>query len=197
MKRIITACYLFLFSISAFAQQENAKAHLAMQQMDVPEWVQSYREKGSLLGETLSEVCVMAGRSSIPVPDHGVERHMMAVYDALSDYAFQALTQIDSTGLRTEALLDYDLLDTWTDNEKYEYVLLKIYPGRHRFTGRRSLFSEKAENNNSECEMFEYEYSFSAFSYTFNCEETRSSSGGKARTEKNCRIGPYWYSRSN
>lgn len=193
MKRVIIAIYTFCLSFSVFAQQNFS----GMFQANEPEWVQSYREKGLLLGETFSEVCVMAGRSIFPVPEHGVERHMMAAYDALSEYSFLKLCQIDSTGLRTEALLDYDLLDTWTDNEKYEYVLLKIYPGRHRFTGRRSLFSEKAENNNSECEMFEYEYSFSAFPYTFNCEETRSSSSGKARTKIICRIGPYWYSRSN
>ena len=196
MKRAIIVLFFFCFSFSVIAQQNSWKGEQAKSFSDEPEWVQVFLEKGATLGASFSEACMMVGRSIISVPDHGVERHMMAVYDALSNYAYMAHTQIDSTGMRTEARLDYDLLDTWTDNEKYEYVLLKIYPGRHKFTGRSQSFSEKADNNDSVCEMFECEYSFSAFAYPLRYEVTSNSSCGVTETKILCVLGPYHYSKA-
>lgn len=81
--------------------------------------------------------------TSEPMPNNGVERHMMAVYRALSKYAPRADSLISgyavisgnssSSNSKIACYIDYTILQNFVDEIGREHVLLRITSGNHLF----------------------------------------------------------------
>lgn len=124
MKRLFLLC-TFILSINLHGQ-------------DVPNWVSN----PNLISDSL-----YIGKS-LPTKEHPVERHIVAMFDAMASFAsnnpidtskvFMArsvYSQSDNNfSTNKQAFIDWQLIDNYVDASGVEYVLLKITPGLHLFT---------------------------------------------------------------
>ena len=167
--------------------------------LDRPEWVSNYlNSRPFLRGEETLEECEVVGRSIVPAPDNGLERHMMAVYDALGTYAFYVSTQVkvsgDGSEQKAEASIDYTLLDNWIDKDGYEFVLLRVRPGHHRLEVKftDSHYSERSEDLMArDVTQGKQEYRFSAFCFPEKYYYEEIYEDGKWTYKALCEIGGF------
>lgn len=110
--------------------------------------------------------------TSEPMPNNGVERHMMAVYRALSKYAPRADSIIshyavvsgNSSNSEIICYIDYTILQNFVDEIGREHVLLRITSGNHFFYYTETTETE-SNGDSIFIESYKSEYSFSAFNY--------------------------------
>lgn len=82
---------------------------------------------------------------SLPMQENGLERHLMAIYDALAEYC-RSNCKIDeirsiheethttsSSSFSDSVSVDFSVLHNWIDANGVEYVFLDISPGNHIF----------------------------------------------------------------
>lgn len=131
MRRLFLLSTILVLSNALFSQ-------------DLPDWVKNPLNKpaGTYIGE------------SLPSKEYPVERHIVALYDAMATYGRSNMQQTLQDTSRTVTIrkeiisgeekdysdmsrniinIDWELIDNYVDNSGVEYVLLKIWPGPHPF----------------------------------------------------------------
>lgn len=152
MKRLFFLSIILALSIGLYGQKISNKRLLK----DIVETSEGYEVIGT----------------SEPMPNNGVERHMMAVYRALSKYApradslisYDAVISGKSSIEKIICYIDYTILQNFVDEIGQEHVLLRITPGNHLFYCTETTETE-CDGDSVSIESFKSEYSFSAFSY--------------------------------
>ncbi len=143
-----------------------------LQGQDIPDW--GKKKAGS--NNSIEGYEVIG--SSFPMPDNGVERHLMAIYTALEKYA-HAVDSVkneyayESTqGKKSNAIyhrhgkcpVDFTILQIFVDSSGREYVILRVTPGKHIFefyiTGIGEFLNEDMSDYEGKEECY---YKFSAF----------------------------------
>lgn len=165
MKSII-ATLLALFLISPLYGKEKREIVV-----NGPYWYEKF-----LTPTETPDGFLVSGQSSYNMSEYKVERHMTAVYHALSAYVnhlsvtiksnevnHSSITKADGEGrayeILGEANLDYTLIRQSVDAEGIEFVLLMVTQGKHKFICRQDC---KVFKDHSIFELICY---FSPFCY--------------------------------